>query len=131
MPRDRDIQRVARVDQRRIVHALDALPARQDDRQVAPGIGAEAQRRARGQVQLDIAPEPNGPRGKDAVGNQHAAAAARGAVLQRAVDRQSGVLLPPRHGPVLHDVAFERREDRRTNAFQDAGHRIPAGSARG
>ena len=87
LPVMRDVLLAVRVDQRRVVHALHALPAREHDG-IAGRIGVEQQRRAFAHVQFDVALEMNGAGEELARRHQHAAAARLRAGLNGLGDRR-------------------------------------------
>src|SRR6185295_16815239 len=56
---DRDVLLAVGVDERRIIHALSALPSRGYQRKIARAVADEAQRGTSGYVQIDVALEMN------------------------------------------------------------------------
>src|SRR5207302_1063390 len=56
---NRDVLLLVRVDERRVVHALQALPAREDQRQIMSLVLTEAHHGTRSQVEVHIAAQMN------------------------------------------------------------------------
>src|SRR5438067_1932057 len=71
---DRDVFLFEGVDERRVIHALDAFPAGENDR-MPGGIEDETQRRALGEMKVHVAAQLDGAGVKLAWRHDHATAA--------------------------------------------------------
>src|SRR5215210_4083890 len=125
-PRDGDILLLESVDERRIVHALRALPTSVDDGQVFGRVCAELERRALRKIQVDIALEVNRAGQKRARRHDDATAA-------RAVTGRYGLAYGLRivcratgARAVIRDLEVARGTPRRTDACEYGGHSAPA-----
>src|SRR5436190_4066691 len=123
---DRDVLAVDGVDERRQAHQLDALETRQHLRQILARVGAEQDRRAAFDVEIDVALEMNRA-GKIAAGwHRHPPTSRRVASLYRGGKGRAAILDPITGRAVIMNVEVSRRKYRRHDARQDVRHRIPS-----
>ena len=127
---DGDVALFERVDERRVVHQLDALPAREDRRQVGARIGREQQRRALRHVQVDAAAQVN--RAGEVASWRHddAPAAGLGARRDRLADRLRAVGRSVRLRAVVGDREVARGKRGGDDPGQDRVHVGPRAGGR-
>jgi hypothetical protein len=128
--RDRDVLLLPRIDERRIVHELDAFPAREHDG-VARWIGVELERRTLGDVQIHVALEVNRTREERQTARLAAArhddpsSTRRSARVDRLRDRAGRERLAVRHRAVFPDVEIAIRKLRRLDVAHDVLRTVP------
>ena len=103
-PGDRDVLLLVGVNERRVVHALHPLPAREDQGQVAPFVLAEADHRAGLEVQVHVAPQVDCAGEKLTGGNDDAAASGLAAFVDRTAEGVGAIGLAVGLGAEADDV---------------------------
>src|SRR5215472_896129 len=115
---DRDVSLLKGVDERRIVHQLNAFPSREHKR-VLPGIAAEADGRPGQQMQVDLALQMNRS-GHELAGRNHDSAAS-GAVAgrYRLLERVGAIRAVVSDGAESGYVAIAIRKNRRLDTREN------------
>ncbi len=129
-PRHRDVLLLEGVDERRVVHALRPLEARVDDGQVLRRVGAELERRAFGDVEVDVALQMNRAGEERARGHDHATAARRVRRRDGLADGVGVVRPAVAARAVVGDGEIARGETGRPDAREYRGHGLPPDGAR-
>ena len=123
--RDGHVLLLEGVDERRVVHHLDALPAREDGRQVRLRLAPECHGRPLRDVQVDAREKPDGPRQEAPRRHDDAPPAGRGARFDRLPERRGAVGRAVAHTAESGDVEVAVREDRRAYPCQNLPHHRP------
>ena len=123
---DRDVALLEGVDERRVVHQLDAFPPREDHGQEVIGVAAEGDCRAVGQVEVDPALQMDGAGQEPAVRHEHPAAAGGGARGDGVAERGRAVADAVARGAVLRHRKDAIGKHRRTDAGEDGVRFSPA-----
>src|SRR5450756_985120 len=117
---DPDILLVQRVNEGRVVHALQPLKAREHDG-VELRVGVEPDGRALLHHQVHVALEVDGAGQADALSDHHVAAARTVGFLDGMAESFRAIRLAVRFGAVTGHLEFPGGELRRLNSFHDLG----------
>src|SRR5581483_5853723 len=123
--RDCDVLLLEGVDERRVVHALGAFKPREDDGQILLRVGNKFERRAFGDVQVDMAPEVDRAREEDARRHEDAPAARGVTGRDGFADRFGVVGFTVGSRAVIGDPEVALRECRRLDPAQNGGQLRP------
>src|SRR5205085_721557 len=114
------------IDERRVVHALCSLESRVNDGQIFLRVCAEFERRAFGDVQIDVALQMNRASQENSGGNDHATTARAVAGFNRLAYGFGRISLAICNRAVIRDLEIARSTNRRLDARKNRRHSIPS-----